>query len=158
MQQELFRARFFAHGLSSACAKHQALEQRIAGQAIGPVHAGTSSLARGIKAGERCATVQIGAHAAHAVMRRRAHGDQVGSDVNVVAHAGSVYARKSLAHPVSVEMRKVEIDHRILGSADFQLVNDGARHHIARRQLVHGVVTVHEAVQFHVAQVGAFAA
>src|SRR5207248_10526103 len=65
---------------------------------------------------------------------------------------------KALSHAVSIEMRQVEIHHSILRVAEVQFVNDGARYHIARRELMHGMVTVHEAVQFHIAQVSAFTA
>ena len=55
-------------------------------------------------------------------------------------------------------MGEVEINHSIFSAAEYHFVNDSPRYHIARRELMHIVVTVHEAVQFHVAQVSAFTA
>ncbi len=150
--------RLFADGCAGARAIHQAFEQRVAGQPVGAVHSGTGGLARGVESGQAGAPVQIRAHAAHGVMRRRPHRDQVGADVDVVLQAGGVDAREARCQVVGIEMRQVEVHHRVGQVRDLELVGDGAGHHVARRQFRHLVVLGHEANHLYVAQVRAFSA
>ena len=65
------------HGLRGARAEDEAFEQRVRGQAVGAVDAGAGGFAGGVEPGEGGAAVEIGADAAHEVVRRGADGDQV---------------------------------------------------------------------------------
>ncbi len=65
------------HGLRGARAEDEPFEQGIGGQAVGAVHAGAGGFAGSVEAAEAGAPAQIGADAAHEVMRRGANGDEV---------------------------------------------------------------------------------
>ena len=127
-------AQFLAHGLARAGAEDQTFQQGIAGQAIGAMNAGAGGFSRGVEPGNVGASFEIGAHAAHGVVRGRTNGNQVRRDVDVVLQAGGVNARETFLDVARVEMSEVEIDDRVLGSADFQFVHDGAGHDVARRE------------------------
>ena len=61
------------HRLRGARAEDQALEQRVAGQAVGAVDAVAGHLPGGVEAGQRGAAVEVGGHAAHHVVGGRRH-------------------------------------------------------------------------------------
>ena len=65
---------------------------------------------------------------------------------------------KRFCNLLRVEMSQVQIDERILGSADFHLMQDGAGHKIPRRQFSHGMILSHELVHLEVSQVCTFGA
>ena len=52
--------------------------QRVGGQAVGAVQAGARALADGVEPGHRRRAVEVGDDPAHAVVRRRRHGDELG--------------------------------------------------------------------------------
>src|SRR5215471_10411068 len=66
-----------------------------------------------------------------------------------------MYAWKSRASAVGVEMSQVEVHHGVLCLAALDLIGDGAGDHIAWGEFSHLVVLGHEAGQLHVAQVRA---
>ena len=66
--------------------------------------------------------------------------------------------RKARLHAAALQMGHVEIDHSLAIPASFDLMNDGARHHVTRGQLGHVVILGHKAHHFHVAQIRAFTA
>src|ERR1700722_9636914 len=92
----LFHWRVFHHCLTAARTEDQAFEKRIAGQAIGAVHAGAGSLSRGVEAGQGSAAPKIGFDTAHHVMRGGADGSDVPREIDSVAHASGVDAGETL--------------------------------------------------------------
>ncbi len=137
-------------------AEHQALEQRIAGEAIGAVDAGAGDLARRKQPGHRRASPQVGLDAAHDVVRR-------GTDGNPVA-------RRDRARPHGTPRRwsgsaRASTRHRGAASTGRPARRCGAARgrsrgttQIARGQLAGRLVARHEALAVGVEQLRAFAA
>src|ERR1022692_4230752 len=109
-----------AHVLSSPCSVHQAFQQRIAGQPVGAVHAGTSHLPSGVETGQGSLPAEIGAHSAHSVVRRGTNGNQFGGNVDVVLHARGVNGGETFAHAVGMQVGEVEIHGGIGTPAQLQ--------------------------------------
>src|SRR5579863_3273681 len=151
-------AEFLAHSLTGTGAEDQTFEQRVAGQAVGAVDASGSGFTGDVEAGQRAATFEIGANAAHRVVRSGTDWDQFASDVNVELETSGVDARKAGFYVGGVEMSEVEVDDRVLSTADLKLVNNGASHDVARSEFSHGVILGHETVHLEIAQVSALAA
>ena len=122
------------------------------------MHPGARHLAGGEQAGNAAASLEIGAHTAHSIVGGRTDGNHVGGQINVVLETGGMNPRKARLHAAALQMGHVEIDHSLAIPASFDLMNDGARHHVTRGQLGHVVILGHKAHHFHVAQIRAFAA
>ena len=75
------RGRRARHRRGRPGAEHEPLEQRVAGQPVGPVHAGACHLASGEQCRNRRAAVEIGFDATHHVVRRRADGNPIARQV-----------------------------------------------------------------------------
>jgi len=69
------------HRLAGTAAKHQALEQRVAGEAIRAVHTGASDLASRIQTAQRRPAIEVRSDAAHEVVRRRADRESIGRQI-----------------------------------------------------------------------------
>ena len=98
----LHQVRFAAHVAGGARAVDETFEQGIAGQAIGAVDPGTGSFAGGIKSGKRGVAAEIGANAAHRIMRRGTNRHQVRGKIDVVLQAGAVNAREALLQAFAI--------------------------------------------------------
>ena len=61
--------------LAQLTGEHQAFHQRVAGQAIGAMHAGARHFTHGIEAGNRGGGHGVGVHASHPVVGGRRHGN-----------------------------------------------------------------------------------
>mmetsp|Transcript_27736 Transcript_27736/g.52775 ORF Transcript_27736/g.52775 Transcript_27736/m.52775 type:complete len:398 (+) Transcript_27736:2291-3484(+) len=124
--------------------KHEALQEGVAGQAVGPVQPGACCLPARKQPGKARLRVGPSAHTAAGVVHGRGHGDGLGGDVDAV--------RQTLASDVgevSEERLPWEVGHIQEGallSAQLALVVDAARNHVARRQLQPLVVLLHEAL------------
>src|SRR6185312_13042771 len=105
----MFLAKFSSHGASRALAEYQPLQKRIAGEAVGPVHSCASDFTRCVEACQAGASIQIGLHAAHGVVRSGSHGDHVRSDVDVVLQTSVVNAREALVDQIWILVREVEV-------------------------------------------------
>ena len=99
-----------------ARSEDQALEQGIGRQAIGAVNAGASSFACGVKTAEAGAAAEIGADAAHEIVRRGANGDEVAAEVETVVREKSADAGKASGEIDVAHVTHVEIDRAWLGS------------------------------------------
>src|SRR5712672_2102602 len=98
------------HGLAGARSVDQSFKQRIAGQTIRAMNAGSSSLATGIQSGQTSLSREIGAHASHCIVRRRTDRDYLGGDVDVVLQTSGIDARETLPHVVRFEVCEVEVN------------------------------------------------
>ena len=148
------------HGLRGARAEDQAFEQRVRSQPVGAVDAGAGGFARGIEAAQAGAAGEVGADAAHQVVRRRAHGNQIARQVEAVLRQKCADAGKALVK-IEARARGACRDRRaacVARRVAHAFARDGAGHHIARSQLEQRMVALHEALAAIVAQVGAFAA
>ena len=63
-------------------AKTSPSSRLLRGQPVGAVHAGAGDLAAGVEAGDGGAAVEVGAHAAAGVVRRRRDRDRLGDRVD----------------------------------------------------------------------------
>ena len=84
LRQVRERERVGEHGLCGARAKDEAFEQRIRSQAVGAVDAGAGSFASRIESAQTGAPTEIGADAAHEVVRRRADGNEIALKIEPV--------------------------------------------------------------------------
>lgn len=89
------------HGRPGARAEHHRLEKRIAGQPVGPVHAGGGTLSGGEKPLDRRVPVDIRPHPAHGVVGGRVNGRTLAAKVNAVAQAGLVNAGEARGHKLA---------------------------------------------------------
>ena len=124
--------------------EHHAFQQRVAGQAVGAVQAGAGGLADGVQARHVGAARQVGEHAAAGVVRRRHHRDRLARDVDAQLQAARVgcWGSARAGRPAAL-VRDVEV--HAVQPVLLHLEVDGARHHVARRQLGARVVRRHEA-------------
>src|SRR5207253_7769551 len=106
-------------------------QEGIARQAVGAVNAGGGDFSRREQARNTGASFQIRAHTAHGIVCCRTDRDQIGGDVYVVLQASGVDTWKASSQVVSIEVRQIEIHNRFRGAADFHLVDNGTRYHIA---------------------------
>ena len=65
-----------------AMSEHEALEQRVRGEPVGPVHSGAGDLADGVEPGHRGAAPGVGRDAAHPVVRGGRHRDRLAGPVD----------------------------------------------------------------------------
>ena len=79
--------RIVAHRTPGAGAEDETLEQRIARQPVGAVHAGAGDLARRVQTRNRGAPVDVGLHAAHDVVGRRPDRDAIAREIQPRAPA-----------------------------------------------------------------------
>ena len=124
--------------------KHQAFQQRVAGQAVGAVQAGAGDLADGVQAGHVGAAGEVGHDAAAGVVRGRHHRDGFAGDVDAQFQAARVDIGEMLA---AGKLAGLCVMSRIdaVEAAVFHFEVDGAGHHVARRQFGARVVLRHEA-------------
>ena len=121
-----------AHRASGTGAKHQPFEQRVAGKTVGAMHTSTGDLARREQSANRRASIEVGLHAAHDVVRGRAHRDPIARQIEARLAAGGGDQREALVYEVRVERLEREIDRR---SRPPRLELDAARHPIARCEI-----------------------
>src|SRR6266480_5178543 len=100
-------SQLLAHGMSSARAEDPSFQKRIAGEAVGSVHACAGSFTGGEETRNIGASFEINLYAAHQVMCRRPDRDEIHSDVEVVLGAGLIDAREALAQMFGIEMAHV---------------------------------------------------
>ena len=144
-----------SHGLSCAGAEDEPLEQRVAGQPVGPVHTGARDLARCKQPGERRPAVDIRLHAPHHIVSGRTDRNPVPGQVEAGTPAGVGNQRKALVHEIGVQLLEGEEDGP---PGSLCLAHDGARDTIAGRQIARRIVAGHERLPVAVQQPGAFAA
>ena len=126
------------------------------------MHAGAGGFAGGVEAGERGAAAEIGADAAHEVVRGGADGDQVAAQVETVlreegADAGEARDEVDVLHVAHVEVDGTERGLRIEGIGE-AFAGYGAGDDVAWGELEKRMVALHEALAALVAQVRALAA
>ena len=126
----LARGRLFDHSLARESAKNQSFEERIAGEAVGAMHARRGSLSRSIQAGKGSAALQICFHPTDHIMRGGANRRQVARQVQAAAQAGLVNSREALLQKFLALFGHVQVNVGALGA--LHLADNGARHHIAR--------------------------
>src|SRR4051812_23826223 len=95
-------------GCTRAGAVHNPLEERVAREAIRAVYASAGYFACGVQTIDIGPAVQIRAHSAHGVVRRRMHGCRCGRDVDSVQQARFVDARKTRLDVLTIEVREIE--------------------------------------------------
>ncbi len=117
---------------------------------------GVGSFSRGVEAGERSTSPEIRFDSTHHVVSSGADGRHVCGEIESIAEAGRVDARKALLQEFSGLGGHVEIDVFGLGAVHF--ADDGARHDVARSELLRFGVALHEAFEIDVAKDAAFAA
>src|SRR5271167_1821063 len=100
----------FDHGTSSTHAVHQAFQQGIAGQAVGPMKAIGSYLAGSVQTLESRGAINVGGDATYRIMCCRAYGNQIGGDVNIMFQTGGIDSRKKLLHALGVQSAHIQID------------------------------------------------
>ena len=150
------RGCFFHHGLARERAKHQPFEQGIAGQPVGSVDASRSRFSRGIQPGKGSAALQIGLYSAHHVVCRGAHRSQVACQVQSKTLASLVNSGEAFRQELLALLCQVQVN--VCALRALHLADDGACHHVARRQLLRFVIFLHKTLQPDVAQHTAFAA
>src|SRR6516225_1661238 len=84
------------HRNSGAGTEYEAFEQGIAGQPICSMHAGSSGFTSGVQPANGGPSPGIGFHAAHHEMRGGADRSKVAREIETVAEASRVDARKAL--------------------------------------------------------------
>src|SRR6516164_8966271 len=84
------------HRNSGAGTEHEAFKQGIAGQPICSMHAGSSGFTGGVQAANGGSPPGISFHAAHHEMRGGADRSKVAREIETVAEASRVDARKAL--------------------------------------------------------------
>ena len=145
--------------MRGACAEDQAFEQRVGGQAVGAVDAGAGGLSGGVEAGQSGAAEEVGADAAHQVMRGGADGDEVAAEVERVARQDGADAGKAVVQIDALDVAHVEMDDTgFSGGRAHALAGDGAGHHVAGSQLEQRMIALHEALAAVVEQDCALAA
>ena len=102
------------------------------------------------------AAVEIGADAAHRVMRRGMNWSRLRAKIDSVIQTRLVNARKARLYECGAAMRQIQKHVRRAGGRHFR--DDGARNHVARRQVRKRMVALHEALTGGVDQKCAFAA
>ena len=117
-------------------------DQRIGGQSVGAVQTRAGGLAQGIEPLDRGFAVGVDLHAAAAVVRRGGDRNPVLRDVDADREALFIDIREMPLHDLGVLVRHVEVDE--VGTPLGHLAVDGAGHHVARGERLHGVVFVHE--------------
>ena len=122
------------------------------------MNAGGGDLTGGEQSGQVGFSLEIGAHASHGVVGSRSDGNHIRRDIDVVFHAGVVDAREARLDALGAEVCEIKVDDRIARRDDLHLMDNGARHHVTRRQLGHLVILGHEAQHLHIAQLGSLAA
>jgi hypothetical protein len=142
--------------LGRACTEHQTLEQAVAGQSIGAVHAGGGGLAAGVQARQVGAAIHVGAHAAHEIVRSRMHRDQVAARVESVAgqHAGQ--PRKARAESITAPRARIQQHMAFAGAR--KVADDGAAHDVARGERPQRVHAIHDRAPLAIHERGALAA
>ena len=132
------------HVLRRRTGVHEALQQGIAGHAVGAVQAGEAGLADGIEVRHVGQAMLVHQHAAAGVVRRRHHRDGLAGDVDAEVQAAFVDRGEVLLD----ERRRLVADVQVhaVDTQALHLVVDGPRHHIAGRQLGTLVEARHEAL------------
>jgi hypothetical protein len=120
------------------------------------VDAGAAHLAGGVEAGQAGRPVQVGAHAAHQVVRGRGHRDGRGGDIDPVLAQAGRDRREVVGQQLGRQVGQVE-QHVVAVAAAHGRV-DPAGHHVARGQLGPRVVGGHETLAVGGAQYAALAA
>ena len=128
------------HG--GAMAEDCGFQKGIAGEAIGTMEAGTGDFADCVQAAQAGAAIDGGLHAAALVMGSRDYGDGLPGDIDAEVHAGLVDIREAVADEISGHVGDIEEDAAFAGP--FHLGVDGARHDVARGELLERVIALHE--------------
>ena len=127
----------------SGCFGHdQALEQRIAGHAIGPVQAGAGNLADGIDPGDSGTPMAVGHYTAAGIMGRRYHRDRLLCDIYAELPAFGTDYGKMAEDKIRGPMADVEVD--AVGAQALHLVVDRASDDIAGGQFRPRIEALHE--------------
>ncbi len=151
--------RLFAHGASSTRAEDEPFQQRVAGQPVGAVDAGTGDLARCIKSRQRGPRIDVCAYATHQVMCSRAHRDEVATETEAMLAKKAGNAGKALHQVDASDVAHVEVHRQeFAGAAAEAFTRNGASYDIARREFEQRVVALHKAIAACVPKVGALAA
>jgi len=69
------------------------------------MHAGGGRFARGIEAGQGSESVEIGANAAHRIMRGGTNRNQIAADVDSISQASGIDAGEVRLHAFGVDVR-----------------------------------------------------
>ena len=149
--------------LDRTAAEHEALQQRVARQPVGPLRARAGDLAGGIQAGNRRAAPQVGAHATHPVVGGRGHGYGLCGPVVAGGEGGRRDGREPPGQearaPLCLDAAGVQVDRAVRrGPGGGQVQGDAAGDDVAGGQFGVGVVVGHEAVSRGVQQHRALAA
>ncbi len=110
----------------------QALEQRIARQAIRAVQSGAGHFADRVKSGQRRRAIHVGLDSAALIMRRRHHRDRLFRHVDAEPQTGFVNVREPFAQEFRRLVRDIEIN--TLRAGALHLGVDRAGHDVARRE------------------------
>ena len=133
----------------------QALEQRIARQAIRAVQTGAGHFADRVKTGQRRGPVHVGLDAAALIMRGRDHRDRLFRHVDPETQAGFVNVRETLPQELGRLVRDIEKDALRARALDLRV--DRAGHDVPRRERTLRVISLHEILAAAVAQNSALA-
>ncbi|SMG62618.1 conserved hypothetical protein [methanotrophic bacterial endosymbiont of Bathymodiolus sp.] len=136
--------------------QYHALQQAVAGQAVGTVQAGVGGFAHGIQAGNVGAGIVVGDHATAGVMRSRHDWNALLGDVDAQFKATFVNGREMFFQFLCRLMADVQV--HAIQAAFFHFKVDSARHYIPRCQFCPFVVLGHEACAIGQFQQTTFAA
>ena len=100
--------------------KDHGFEERVAGQAVGPMESRTGAFANGIEVLDAGLTPAVGQDAAAHVVGRRHHGDRVTGDVDAQGEALLIDIGKALLQEFHIAMADVEKDAVIAASFSFR--------------------------------------
>lgn len=143
------------HGHCRSGAQDQPLEQRVAGEAIGAVHARAGDLASRKQARDAGAPGKVGVHAAAQVVGRGTHRQPVAAKVESCTRARLSDAGKAVCRPARIQVRQRQV-HRTAGA--FGLAHHRRGNDVARCKIAPAVVACHEGVAVAVDEAPAFAA
>jgi hypothetical protein len=127
--------RVLGGGPSGPTADDQSFQQAVGGQPVGAVHSGAGHLASGEQPRQLGAPVDVGDHAAAAVVRTGSHRDRLANGIDAGCLTRSGDGRESAREVVDaagVEEDAFVAEHPQPGV-------DGAGHHVAGRQVAHRV-------------------
>ena len=117
---------------------------------------GVGGLSRGVETGKRSASPEIGFDSTHHVVSGGTDGRHVRGEIETVAEAGGIDARKALLQKLGGFGGHVEIN--VLGLRAVHFADDGASNDVARSQLLRFRVALHKAIEINVAKDAAFTA
>jgi len=139
--------------------KDQPLQQRIRRQPVGAVHSSAGCLARRVKPRQTGAAAQVRLDAAHQIMRRWPHRNNIPRQVERVLRQKRADAGKALVNVEAVQVPHIEMHQpRLAGLRAEAFERNSPRHYIAGSQFQLRMIALHEAFAAVVAQVRALPA